>query len=121
VLLEETNQWDVPLMVTRGYSSVSFLHSAAEAIEEKGKPAYLYYFGDHDPSGRDITRATEDGLREFAPGAEIHFERVAVTGTLVVFSGLRGSPHRQRANVPSLGTLTPRNAHFREPDFGCER
>ena len=26
-----------------------------------------------------ITRATEAGLREFAPDAEIHFERVAVT------------------------------------------
>jgi hypothetical protein len=37
------------------------------------------YFGDHDPSGVDITRAVEEGLREFAPDAEIHFERVAVT------------------------------------------
>jgi len=27
VLLEAAYQWDVPLMVTRGYSSVSFLHS----------------------------------------------------------------------------------------------
>jgi hypothetical protein len=79
VLSEETYQFDVPLMVTRGYSSISFLHSAAEEIEEKGKPAYLYYFGDHDPSGRDITRVTEARLREFAPDAEIYFERVAVT------------------------------------------
>jgi len=53
--------------------------TAAEAIEEKGKPAYLNYFGDHGPSGRDITRATEDGLRDFAPGAEIYFDWVAVT------------------------------------------
>ena len=44
-----------------------------------GKPVFAYYFGDHDPSGRDITRATEAGLREFAGDAEIHFERVAVT------------------------------------------
>lgn len=79
VLYQETASWDVPLMVTRGYSSVSYLHTAAEAITDQGKPAYIYYFGDHDPSGRDITRATESGLREFAPDAEIHFERVAVT------------------------------------------
>lgn len=50
-------------MVTRGYSSLSFLHSAAETIEAKNKPTYLYYFGDHDPSGRDITRVTEQRLR----------------------------------------------------------
>jgi len=79
VLYGETETWDVPLMVTRGYPSVSYLYEAASTIREQGKPAFLYYFGDHDPSGRDITRATEAGLREFAPDAEIHFERVAVT------------------------------------------
>jgi hypothetical protein len=79
VLMEETEQWDVPLMVTRGYSSLSFLHSAGEAIDVMGKPAHLYYFGDYDPSGVDITRAVESGIREFAPDAEIYFERVAIT------------------------------------------
>jgi hypothetical protein len=33
VLIEKTNLYDVPLMVARGYSSISFLHSAAETIE----------------------------------------------------------------------------------------
>jgi hypothetical protein len=79
VLYQETEQWDVPLMVTRGYPSLSYLYEAAEAIAAKGKPAYLYYFGDYDPSGVDITRAVEAGIREFAPDAEIYFERVAVT------------------------------------------
>jgi hypothetical protein len=79
VLMQETREWDVPLMVTRGYPSVSYLHEAAMAIRQEAKPSFLYYFGDHDPSGRDITRATEKGLREFAPDAEIQFERVAVT------------------------------------------
>jgi hypothetical protein len=79
VLYQETEPWDVPLMVTRGYSSISYLHAAADAMASIGKPVFVYYFGDHDPSGRDITRATEAGLREFAGDAEIHFERVAVT------------------------------------------
>jgi hypothetical protein len=35
VLYQETEQWDVPLMVTRGYPSVSYLHEAAEAIAER--------------------------------------------------------------------------------------
>jgi hypothetical protein len=79
VLLPETAEFDVPLMVTRGYPSVSYLYEAGSAIAAAGKPTYIYYFGDHDPSGRDITRATEAGLREHAPDAEIYFERVAVT------------------------------------------
>ena len=66
-------------MVTRGYPSVSYLHAAAETILECRKPAFLYYLGDHDPSGVDISRNVEKRLREFAAGAEIHFVRLAVT------------------------------------------
>ena len=66
-------------MATNGYSSISFLHSAAETITAQGKPAFLYYLGDWDPSGLDITKNVERRLREFAPQAEIHFERIAVT------------------------------------------
>lgn len=83
VLAEETRPWDVPLMVVRGFSSLTFLHSAAETIAEVGKPTYLYYFGDYDPSGIDISRKVERDLRQFAreinPKSEIHFERVGVT------------------------------------------
>jgi hypothetical protein len=79
VLYDVTQQWDVPLMVTRGYPSLTYLHEAAESIAYYDKPAHIYYFGDHDPSGLDIPRKVEAGLREFAPDAEISFERVAVT------------------------------------------
>jgi hypothetical protein len=79
VLYDVTYEYDVALMVTRGYASLSYLHSAAEAISAQGKPAFIYYFGDHDPSGQDISANVERRLREFAPDAEIHFERIAVT------------------------------------------
>jgi hypothetical protein len=78
VLYEVTEEWDVPLMVTRGYPSLSYLYEAADAISLVDKPAYLYYFGDYDSSGVDIPRVTEERLREFAPDADITFERVAV-------------------------------------------
>jgi hypothetical protein len=78
VLYEETASWDVPLMVSRGFSSKSFLYETAENISDIGKPAYLYYFGDLDPSGVHIDRHIERTLRKYAPEAEIHFERVAV-------------------------------------------
>ena len=79
VLYDVTAEYDVPLMVTRGYASESFLYSAGEAIAKNDKPTYLYYLGDHDPSGRDIPRVIERRLREEAPDAELHFERIAVT------------------------------------------
>lgn len=74
-----TYSYDVPLMVARGYASLSFLHSSAEAIKAAGLPAYIYHLGDYDPSGVDAGRKIEQTLREMAPEAEIHFERIAVT------------------------------------------
>ena len=79
VLLEETDVYDVPLMSARGYSSLTFLHSAAKTIEAYDRPTYIYHFGDLDPSGQDAARDIEAKLRRYAPDATIHFERVAVT------------------------------------------
>jgi len=67
VLVEITDQWDVPLMVTRGYPSMSFLHSAAVAVAGRaaeGQHTHIYYFGDRDPSGVDIDRAVVRGIGE---------------------------------------------------------
>lgn len=95
VLSPITYKWDVPLMVTRGYPSLSYLYSAAEQITALAKPTYLYYFGDYDPSGVDITRAVESGVREFAPDAEIHFRRVAVTTEQIKLLGLLTRPTKK--------------------------
>ena len=78
VLYEETEAWDVPLMVTRGYPSLTYLYEAAEVINGYDRATYLYYFGDHDPSGVDITRVVEREIQGFAPDTEIRFHRVAV-------------------------------------------
>ena len=79
VVYPVTYQYDVPLMVARGYASLSFLHSAAEDISDLEVPAYIYHFGDFDPSGVNAAEKIEQTLRELAPDAEIHFQRVAVT------------------------------------------
>jgi hypothetical protein len=79
VLYEVTSKWDVPLMVTRGYSSLSFLYEAAGSIASEEKPCFIYCLGDYDPSGVDISLNIEKRLRQYAPDAEIHFKRIAVT------------------------------------------
>jgi hypothetical protein len=95
VLMEETQNYDVPLMVAKGYASLSFLHSAAMAIKAKGKPAYVYHYGDLDPSGVDAARDIETKLRRYAPGSEIHFERPAVTREQVERWDLPTRPTKQ--------------------------
>jgi hypothetical protein len=95
VLMEESGPWDVPLMVTRGYPSLSYVYEAAQAIDDCEKPAYLYYFGDYDPSGLDISRTVEARIREFAPWADLTFERVAVTAAQIEEMGLPTRPTKQ--------------------------
>jgi len=79
VIYPITSMYDVPLMVARGYASLSFLYSAAEYINELAVPAYIYHLGDFDPSGVNAGEKIEETLRELAPDAEIYFERIAVT------------------------------------------
>jgi hypothetical protein len=95
VLQEVTWPWDVRLMVTRGFPSLSYLYEAAEAIQAENKPVFLYYFGDYDPSGLDITRVVEKGIREHAPDADITFERVAVTPDQIVELALPTRPTKK--------------------------
>jgi hypothetical protein len=79
-----TSLYDVPLMVARGYASLSFLHSAAEHINSLDVPAHIYHLGDFDPSGVNAGEKIEETLRELAPDAEIHFERIAVNPDQIV-------------------------------------
>jgi hypothetical protein len=87
VLYEVTAPWDVPLMVTRGYPSISFLYSAAEAIADKDCPTYIYYFGDYDPSGVDIPRFVHQSLNELLDEMDydddLTFKIEAVTPDLI--------------------------------------
>jgi hypothetical protein len=79
VVLPVTAMFDVPLMVARGYASLSFLHSAAEHINSLDVPTFVYHLGDFDPSGVNAGEKIEETLRQLAPNAEIVFERLAVT------------------------------------------
>lgn len=98
VLYRVTDEWGVPLMVTRGFASLSYIHNAAESIERVGKPTFIYYFGDYDPSDVEIDRNLERRLREFAPWSEIHFERVAVRREQIDEYQLPTRPTKRGAN-----------------------
>jgi hypothetical protein len=80
VLVDVTDEWDVPLMVTRGNASLSFTWSAAQAIKHRsrgGQRTCIYHFGDSDTWGKGIdTQIVRDGAKH---GAEFEFARAAVT------------------------------------------
>ena len=92
IIMEVTAEYDVPLMVSRGFSSATYLWEAARSIATVGKPVYLYYFGDWDPSGKIIPKVIERELRRHAPNAEIHFERIAIAPEQIQNLGLPTKP-----------------------------
>jgi hypothetical protein len=95
---EITSEYDVPLMIVKGFPSKDFLHGAAEVIEAEDKPAYVYYFGDWDPSGVKIGEDVEAKLIRYAPDALIHFQRVAITPEQIRQYRLPTRPTKREGN-----------------------
>jgi hypothetical protein len=106
VIYPVTSMFDVPLMVARGYASLSFLYSAAEYINTLTVPTYIYHLGDFDPSGVNAGEKIEETLREMAPDAEIYFERIAVT--------------RGQISAWDLPTRPTKKEDTRAKNFGAE-
>lgn len=74
------NELDVPLFSCRGYTSQSEMWVGAQRMlryrKQKQIPLILH-FGDHDPSGKDMSRDICDRLALFT-GKELEFERLAL-------------------------------------------
>lgn len=96
VLIDVTREWDVPLYPCNGQPSLSFLHAAGGNLESEQRPVFVYYVGDYDGAGMDITSKVERGIREFAPSVELHFERIAVTPRQIEEMQLPTRPPNER-------------------------
>ncbi|MGD0576507.1 MAG: hypothetical protein ABSA74_00315 [Candidatus Staskawiczbacteria bacterium] len=71
-----TQRYDVNLLVGRGYQSLSAINEAVRRFPKK--PVHILYFGDFDPTGKDIPRnaiATLKGCFGISPT----FETVSLT------------------------------------------
>jgi ribosomal protein S10 len=89
-----TRRYDVPLCVARGYSSLSFTREMARSMSDE-VPVHVYHLGDLDPSGENAGEVLERTLREFAPDAEIHFKRLAVTPQQIKKWNLPSRPNKK--------------------------
>jgi hypothetical protein len=73
------DELDVPFFSCRGYTSQSEMWRAAQRLlryERDGQQPVILHFGDHDPSGMDMSRDIEDRLTLF--DASPDFIRVAL-------------------------------------------
>ena len=86
VVGKSASKYDVPYFSCRGYVSQSEMWSASERIKDKlyyeHEKAVIIHLGDHDPSGKDMTRDIDERLKMFLSreGLEenIEVERVAL-------------------------------------------
>ncbi len=76
-----TSEFDVPLMVCRGFTSETFAHDAVLQWADIGKVVHVYHLGDFDRSGQDAAADLEKKLAGFAAerGLKVFFERLGVT------------------------------------------
>lgn len=73
------DQLDVPFFSCRGYTSQSEMWAAGQrlkGIKRGGQKPIILHFGDHDPSGIDMTRDIRDRLKLFMGGLSL--ERLAL-------------------------------------------
>lgn len=73
------NEFDIPLFSCRGYTSQSEVWGAAQRMieyQDDGYQAYILHFGDHDPSGIDMSRDIRERLEGF--GVDLSFHRLAL-------------------------------------------
>jgi len=106
LLWDVTSEYDVPLMVSKGMPSLTFLHGTAEEIrkaDEAGQFTYIYQFGDHDPSGVLIPRTIKSRLDEMC-------ERSGCTGPIIQRVALT-EEQISEFNLPTRPTKREGNRH----------
>jgi hypothetical protein len=108
-LWDVTSDYDVPLMISRGMPSLTFLHGSAQEIlraDERGKQTYIYQFGDHDPSGVLIPQTIERRLHEMCERLDCAapiVERAALTEEQIEEFELPTRPTKQNGNTHARG------------------
>lgn len=93
VLMAECKELAVDLFPCGGFSSLSFVHAAAEQHNnlDDRRPLVVLYVGDHDPAGVLIDQALERELRQhLRADIELQFERLAIN-----------ERHIEQFNLPS--------------------
>ncbi len=81
VIANAVSQLNTIVAPSRGYSSYSYLKDAAERISRysSNKTAIILHFGDHDPSGLDMSRDLQERFDKYSRGGSVDVRRIALT------------------------------------------
>ena len=124
VIFPVTAHYDVPLMVTRGYSSETFAYEAITQHADDVRDYHVYYLGDFDRSGRDAAKSLEEKLHRFAGdhAFRVIFETIAINGPgQIVEHGLSTRPQSGRAAPTRTGRTTSPASWTRSIPTPCDR
>jgi len=106
------NELDIPLLSCRGYTSQSEMWGAAQRMlryKRAKQVPIVFHFGDHDPSGKDMSRDILDRLELFTRGS-MKFERLALNMDQV----------EQYTPPPNPAKITDSRANAYIAEFGDE-
>ena len=93
VLEPLAHEYHVLLLPVRGYSSTTIAYEAALRFQAVfPKEPLVFYLGDHDPSGVDMSRDLEARLSEMASGSHVELRRLALNYGQVLDNNLPPNP-----------------------------
>lgn len=98
VIMNDCNELAVDLYPCGGFSSLSFVHSAAEqhnAIDDD-RPLHVFYIGDYDAAGVLIDVSLQRELREHLRASiELRFERIGINADQIEEYDLPTKPRKE--------------------------
>jgi hypothetical protein len=95
-------EWGVDLYVQKGFSSASYIYSAAETIKRIGKPTHIYVLSDFDPSGKcSLAKIKPELKRHLGSEIPIWVHDLAVTPAQI-----------KKWKLPTRPTKTKNNSHY---------
>jgi hypothetical protein len=78
ILRPAAEQWQCPLHIVRGFSSLAFINTVGERLQSSDEPIHFYLLGDWDEQGTDAHANIRSRLEDL-DGPERTFKRLAVT------------------------------------------
>lgn len=97
VIQSDCRELAISLYPCGGFSSITFVHEAAQEINERddGRPVTVFYIGDHDPAGVLIDVSLERELRRHLnKDIELRFVRLGITPEQIVEHDLPSKPRK---------------------------
>jgi hypothetical protein len=97
VILPVTTAFDVPLMISRGFTSETFAYECIDTYEGTNRPLIVYALYDFDRSGRDAAASLSEKLDRFGAelGVEVHFNLLGVNLDQIKAWNLLTRPHKR--------------------------